>query len=130
MSGGIIAMGGTNMPELTIPPTAAPGTSTPSTPQPVGEEAELQQFIAAHNLRGDLDKAIAISREAFPAGSEVTVRLQYSPEEDGSACLVVNVRTKAAVFDAVRYHQHLLDRWTLELPLHVQALIGSTFCRS
>lgn len=116
------------MPDLTIPPTLSPGL-TPPVPRPVlSEEAELQQFIVAHGLRSDLDMAIAIARESFPAGSEVIIRLQYSPEEDGGACLVVDIRTKSSVSDGVRCHQYLLDRWTRELPLHAQALIGTTFC--
>jgi hypothetical protein len=122
--------GGTEVPELTIPPTSTAGVNPSSPAAANNEEAELQQFIAAHSLRDHLDAAIAIARESFPAGSDVTVRLQYLPEDDGGARLVVDVRTKSSVSEAVRCHQHLLDRWTLELPLHAQALIGSTFCSS
>lgn len=117
------------MPELTIPPTAAPGSPTPSTPLPVGEEAELQQFIAAHNLRGDLDKAIAISRESFPEASHVVTRLQYLPD-DNEFRVIVDTRMSVSVTDASERYWQLLDRWTRELPLKAQGILVATYTRS
>jgi hypothetical protein len=116
------------MPDLTIPPSSTLGLTPRATrPTPLSEEAELEQFITAHGLRADLEKAIAISRESFPAGSTVAIRLWHSPEEEDTRA-VVHVRTRAAVAEAVRCHQQLIERWTRELPLHAQDLIASTFC--
>ena len=114
------------MPKLTIPP-ASSGMNLSASPPAAGEDAELQQFIAAHNLRTDLDRAIAISKEVFPPGSQVVLRLQYSPEEDGGSGLVVDVRARLSVPEAARCHQLLMERWTRELPLRAQSLIGATF---
>jgi hypothetical protein len=117
------------VPDLTIPP-ASTTTPTPPAPRPaLSEEAELEQFIAEHGLRADLDKAIAISREAFPAGSRVVVRLQYFPDDDETRVLV-DVRLAPDVVDAVQLHEKLLDRWTRELPLRAQGLLITTFTRS
>jgi len=116
-----------NVPDLTIPPTSTTALTPPGPRPALSEEAELEQFIAAHGLRADLDKAIAISREAFPAGSEVAIRLWHSPEEEDTR-VVLDVRTRSSVADAVQCHQLLLDRFTRELPLHAQSLIATTFC--
>jgi hypothetical protein len=94
----------------------------------LSEEADLQQFIAAHNLRADLDKAIAMTREAFPHDSKVVLRLQFFPDDDETG-LVVNVRVPLDTTDAVERHQKLLDRWTRELPLRAQGILITTFTR-
>lgn len=117
------------MPELTIPPTSTAGVNPSGSPPTANnEEAELQQFVAAHGLRDHLDAAIAIAKQSFPAGSDVTVRLWHSPEEDDTR-VVVHVRLDSGVTDAVQRHQRLLDRWTQELPLKAQALLTPTFTR-
>jgi hypothetical protein len=116
------------MPDVTIPPTSTPNLTPPAPRPPLSEEAELEQFIAAHGLRADLDKAIAISREAFPPGSEVVLRLLYFPDDDETG-LVVNVRVPMDVTDAVERHQKLLDRWTRELSLRAQGILVTTFTR-
>jgi hypothetical protein len=116
------------MPELAIPPTSASSVSPSATPASAGEEAELQQFIAAHGLRGDLDKAIAISREAFPPESRVVLRLQYLPDDDETG-LVVNVRVPLDVADAVQRHEKLLDRWTRDLSRKARGILITTFTR-
>jgi hypothetical protein len=115
------------MPDLTTPPTSTPGLNSPPPRPALSEEAELEQFIATHGLRADLDKAVTIARESFPQGSQVVLRLQYSPEENGGAGLVVEVKAWASVSEGVRCHQQLVDRWTRELPLRAQSLIGATF---
>jgi hypothetical protein len=114
------------MPDLTIPPTSTAGLTPPAPPTALSEEAELQQFIAANGLRADLDKAIAISREAFPAGSEVSVRLWRSPEEDDTR-VIVDVRFESSATDASALYWKMLDRWTRELALRAQGFITLTY---
>lgn len=116
------------MPELTIPPGSAAGVNPSSPATANNEEAELQQFIAAHGLRDHLDTAIAIVRQSFPAGSEVTVRLWHSPEEDDTR-VVVNARLDSGVSDASQLFWQLLDRWTRELPLRAQGFLTPTYIR-
>ena len=116
------------MPDLTIPPASTTGIFPTPTTLAADDEAELQQFIAAHGLRADLDKAIEITREAFPPGSRVVVRLQYLPDHEEMR-LVVDARLALNVTDAVQRHEKLLDRWTLELPLRAQGLLITTFTR-
>ncbi len=117
------------MPELTIPPTSASGIATSPSSQPIGEEAELQQFIATNGLRGDLDKAIAISRESFPEAGHIVVRLQYLPDDDEFR-VVVDTRMSVSVTDASERDWQLLDRWTRELPLRAQGILVATYTRS
>jgi hypothetical protein len=114
------------VPDLTIPPTSTPGLTPPVPPPALSEEAELEQFIAAHGLRADLDKAIAIAREAFPAGSDVTIRLWHSPEEEDTR-VIVHVRFKSCPADASALYWKMLDRWILELPLRSQDFISLTY---
>lgn len=114
------------MPELTIPPASASGIPAPPSSRPAADDAELQQFIAAHNLRADLDTAIAIVREAFPARSEVAIRLWHSPEEDDTR-VVLHVRFESSVADASARYSKMLDRWTLELPLRSQGILTVTY---
>jgi hypothetical protein len=116
------------MPDLTTPPTSTPNLTTPTQPTFLSDEAELEQFIAAHGLRADLDKAIAISRESFPPGSQVVLRLLYFPDDDETG-LVVNVRVPLGVPDAVERHQKLLDRWTRELSREARGILVTTFTR-
>lgn len=92
---------------------------------PAPGAAEVEEFVAANNLRTHLDTALRIAEHAFP-GSEIRLRLQQSPELD-SGRLVMQIRTHGNAEDAVRCHQELLDRWTRELPLHVQDHITATF---
>jgi hypothetical protein len=116
------------VPDLTTPPTSTPGL-TPSAPRPpLSEEAELEQFVATHGLRGDLGKAVAISREAFPPGSKVVLRLQFFPDDDETR-LVVDVQLTPDVTDAVERHERLLDRWTRELPRKARGILITTFTR-
>ena len=116
------------MPDLTIPPTAS-GSLNPSAALPTtSDDVELEQFIAAHDLRADLDRAIAMTREAFPSGSRVVVRLQYLADHE-ELRVVVDARLSLDVTDAVERHEKLLDRWTLELPLRAQGLLITTFTR-
>jgi hypothetical protein len=114
------------MPDLTIPPTSTPGLTPPTPPPRLSEEAELEQFIAAHGLRADLDKAIDIVRESFPAGSEVSIRLWHSPEEDDTR-VVVNVRFESSPTDASALYWKMLDRWTHELSLRSQGFVALTY---
>jgi hypothetical protein len=116
------------MPDLRIPSTSTAGLTPPAPPTALSEEAELQQFIAANGLRADLDKAIAMTREAFPPGSRVVVRLQYLPDHEEMR-VVVDARLALDATDAVQRHEKLLDRWTLELPLRAQGLLITTFTR-
>jgi hypothetical protein len=116
------------MPDLTIPPTSTPGL-TPSGPPPaLSEEGELEQFIAAHGLSADLEKAIAIARESFPAGSDLTIRLWYSPEEEDTR-VIVNVKLNSSVTDASALYWNMLDRWTRELPIRGQGFITLNYTR-
>jgi hypothetical protein len=117
------------MPDLTLPQTSTPGLAPASPPPALSEEVELEQFIAAHGLRADLEKAIAISREAFPPGSQVVLRLLSFPD-DNETGLVVNVRVPLGVLDAVERHQKLLDRWTRELSREARGILVTTFTRA
>jgi hypothetical protein len=118
-----------NVPEVTTPPGSAAGVSPSGSPAAVGEEAELQQFIAANGLREHLEAAVAIARQSFPAGSEVTVRLWHSPEEDDTR-VHVHVRLDDGITDASQLFWRLLDRWTRELPLSAQGFLTATYTRS
>jgi hypothetical protein len=95
----------------------------------LSEEAALEQFIAAHGLHADLDKAIAIIRESFPEASKVVVRLQYLPD-DGEMRVIVDARLSASVTDAPERYWQMLDRWTRELPLRVQDVLVADYTRS
>jgi hypothetical protein len=114
------------MPDLTIPPTSTPGLNPPPPRPALSEEAELEQFIATHGMRADLDKAIVIARESFPPGSDVTARLWHSPEEEDTR-VVVHVRIKSSPADASALYWKMLDRWTLELPLRSQDFISLNY---
>jgi hypothetical protein len=115
------------MPEMTLPTIAAGVKSlTPVTGSDSPDAGEVEQFVVTNQLREHLEAAIRIAEQTFPLGSEVRVRLQQSPELNG-ARLVVQIGTRGNVEDAVRCHQELLDRWTRELPLHVQDQITATF---
>jgi hypothetical protein len=117
------------MPELTIPPASTPGISPAASPPPLSDEAELQHFIAAHDLRDDLDKAIAIARETFPEATQVLVRLQYLPD-DGEMRVIVDARMSASVTDASERYWQMLDRWTRELPLRAQGILVADYTRT
>jgi hypothetical protein len=117
------------VPELTIPPTSASNVSLSAPPPALSEEAELEQFITAQGLRGDLEKAITISRESFPEASHVAVRLQYLPDDDEMR-VIVDARLSAGVTDASERYWQLLDRWTRELPPRAQALLVADYTRT
>lgn len=117
------------MPDLTIPPTSTPGLTPPAPPPALSEEAELEQFIAAHGLRADLDKAVAILREAFPEASRIAVRLQYLPDDDEMR-VIVDARLSVSVTDASERYWQMLDRWTQELPLGAQGVLVASYTRT
>lgn len=116
------------MPELTIPPVSAGGLN-PSPAPPLTDDAELQQFIAAHNLRADLDTAIAISRESFPEATQIAIRLQNLPDDDEFR-VIVDARLSVNAADASERYWRLLDRWTQELPLKSQGILVATYTRT
>jgi hypothetical protein len=117
------------MPDLTIPSTSTPGLTSPAPRPALSEEAELEQFIATHDLRADLDKAIAILRESFPEASQVVVRLQYLPDDDEMR-VIVDARMSAGVADASERYWQMLDRWIRELPPRARDILVADYTRS
>ena len=113
------------MPEVTLPDRASFLLPFPFPAPADSDAADVEQFVAAHGLGGHLEAALRIAEQAFPK-SELRVRLQRSPELDAGR-LVIQIRTRGSMEDALRCHQVLLDRWTRELPLHAQDHITATF---
>ena len=117
------------MHDLTTPHTSTPSLTPPAPPPALDDEAELGQFIAAHGLRADLDKAIVILKESFPEASQVVVRLQYLPDDDEMR-VIVQARMSVSVTDASERYWQMLDRWTRELPLRAQGILVADYIRT
>ena len=122
------------MTEVTLPTPTAP-VMPAAVPSAVidplaaidGWDDEVQRCAAAHGLTDYLPAAIRIVEESFPPGGTVRLYVQWEPE-DGSRRVVLDARVTCGVPEAVERFQRLLDRWTVELPIHVQMHATVTFC--
>lgn len=121
------------MPELTIPanessvptPSSVPAPSVVSVEQVQSED--VRRFARMHGLTDYLPAAVRIIEETFPPGSVVQYYIQYSPE-DGSPGLVLDVLTPCSAKEASERFEKLLDRWTVEVPIHVRSHTAVTIC--
>lgn len=126
----------TTVTEATLPPTeAAPAVPPAAVPSAAldplasidGWDDEVKRCAAAHGLTDYLPAAVRIVLESFPPGSTLQMYVQREPE-DGSRRVIIDARVMCGVSEAVEKHQRLLNRWTLELPIHVQTHATVTFC--
>lgn len=120
------------MPELSVPTT---GTDTPTPPAPSAHPTpgavewsdEVKRCAAMHGLTDHLPTAIRLAQEIFSEGSEITLLRAPGPDflEDQ---VVVHIQTRESVKEASERFQQLLNRWTREMPLHVQSHATVTVC--
>lgn len=116
------------MPELTAPAaeTGMPTPPAPTVPAPEWGD-EVQRFAATHGLTDYIPAAVRIVEETFPPGTVVRYRIQYSPE-DGSGRLVLDTLVPCSAKEASARFEKLLDRWTVEVPLHVRLNATVSIC--
>lgn len=115
------------MAELTIPATTDAPAAPPAAPAPAAAEWDDEVKSAAdyYGLTDYLPAAVQILREVCPAGTVVNLKVSREPETAERRVVVVAFMHGATAEQRRDAFEAVLDRWSVELPIHVQT--HSTF---
>ncbi len=123
---------GPTVTEATLPTTTeTPITPAPAAmPQPVAPAVEWSDEVKSaadyYGLTDYLPAAIRILQEVCPPGTEVSLRVSREPETAERRVVVVAQMPSSTTAEQRRAcFETVLDRWSVELPPHVQT--HSTF---